>query len=180
MDENQRPGHIVFLNGTSSSGKTSIAKELEMLLDGYQRASADDVKEYTAFIPRNQEPDFSDYMLGFHNYVRDLASKGTNVIVDNVLLEPNWTSEHERLLTEFDATYIGVHCPLDVLLERERIRDETLLRENGAERLLRKGKAESQFDRVHVGRQYNFEVDSSISSPQQCAAQIHHYLQGRA
>lgn len=167
MEPNKNLSHIIFLNGTSSSGKSSIAKELEKRLDGYQVASVDGADYYVDFLPRDRTPTFSEYISGFHKYVQDLASKGRKVIVDHVLQESEWAKECADLLADYDVLLVGVHCPLDVLEQREQQRSE------------RKWHARYQFPRVHVDKKYDLQVDTSKSLPTECADQILAHLQNK-
>src|SRR5215472_6983223 len=88
------PGQIVFLNGTSSSGKSSIARELMLILDrpyfhmsvdainamrARDRTLALDPAELTAVLARTRA--------GFHRAVAGMARAGNDVIADHVLSE---------------------------------------------------------------------------------------------
>lgn len=68
------------------------------------------------------------------------------------------------------AASSGRCCPLPVLEERERARAD--------ERT--PGQARAQFDRVHTFTVYDLEVDTSILSPEECAARIKERLDGAA
>jgi chloramphenicol 3-O phosphotransferase len=52
-----------------------------------------------------------------------------------------------------------------VLEQREHVRGDRLI-----------GLARYQFDRVHVHEYYDWEVDTSLASPSECAAQIQQAL----
>jgi chloramphenicol 3-O phosphotransferase len=65
------------------------------------------------------------------------------------------------LFSDLPAYLIGIHCPLAVLEQRERDRQNRTL-----------GQAKAQFAVVHAGITYDLEVDTALSSPTDCAAQI--------
>ena len=44
------------------------------------------------------------------------------MIVDHVLLEPGWLPDLAGRLAGHEVLFIGVHCPLEVVVERERER----------------------------------------------------------
>ena len=87
-------GLIVFLNGTSSSGKSSIARELlAMLPEPWFHLPGD------AFHFMRNRPDLAAdsaelaEMLrrtraGYHRAVAGMAAAGNNVVMDHVLAEP--------------------------------------------------------------------------------------------
>jgi chloramphenicol 3-O phosphotransferase len=56
---------------------------------------------------------------------------------------------------------VGVRCPLEVVEERERTRQNR-----------RNGLARSQFNVIHESKPYDLEVDTSVLSPEACAKVI--------
>ena len=164
-------GHIIFLNGTSSSGKPSIAKELqECLQEPYMFLSLDAF--FSMYPEKTIDPQTKEgaevftrlvpgVIAAFHKTVAVLADNGNNLIVDHVLQEEEWRQQCVDLLTHFNVTFVGVKCPLPVLLEREKQRGDRLT-----------GTAEYQFDRVHKQCVYDVEVDTSVLSVEQCTQMI--------
>ena len=157
-------GSIVFLNGTSSSGKTSIAKALQEILDEpYLHFCVD---TFLWMLPErylSQEalPAVAPRVISaMHHCIAASASIGNNIIVDHVLEGTQWLQECIRLLANFPTLFVGVRCPLEELERREGKRN----RKNGTARY--------QFDRVHAHGVYDLEVDTSIYSPMDCALQI--------
>ena len=59
------------------------------------------------------------------------------------------------------AFFVGVHCQLEILEERERNRGDRQI-----------GLARWQFDRVHRYGAYDFTLDTSLLSPEQGAEQL--------
>lgn len=172
-------GTIILLNGASSSGKTSIVKALqEILPEPYLDAGID---KFIWMLPnRYLDRPLWDEVLGLaiqagpvgrklfsgmHHTIAALSRTGNHVIADHVLVEPDWLRECAALLSELPAYFIGVRCPLEVLEEREQARKDRTL-----------GQARAQFDVVHAHKIYDFEVETSLYSPQQCALQIKAYL----
>jgi chloramphenicol 3-O phosphotransferase len=160
-------GTVIFLNGTSSSGKSSIAAELQRTLerpflvwdsDGYRRLWG------------GRAPKAPDGMrtarMGFHACIAALASVGNNVIVDSILRTDEHRSEMAGLLSEVPAYLIGVQCPLEELERRERDRGDR-----------RVGIARSQFDEVHAHGVYDLEVDTSTMTPSECARRIREHIE---
>ena len=98
---------------------------------------------------------------GLHHTVAALAQTGNNVIVDHVLLEPNWVRECATVLGPLPALFVGVYCPLAVVEQRERDRKDRTL-----------GQARAQFYKVHAHGVYDLTVDTSAATAEECAAQI--------
>lgn len=173
-------GTIIILNGTSSSGKTSLVKALQAQLDEpFLDAGID---RFLWMLPARflDRPLWDDVLglaveagpvghrlvSGMHHAIAALSRAGNNVIADHVLVEPAWTTECAALFAGLPAYLIGVRCALAVVEQRERERGNRTL-----------GQARAQFDRVHAHGLYDLEVDTSRLSPAACAAQIIAHLQ---
>src|SRR4051794_21492395 len=165
-------GQIIYLNGTSSSGKTTIARELQKVLEEpYMYVSVDGFFE---MLPERfaQEPSrelMISVMSGMHRSVAGLSMAGNNVIVDDVLAGKPFLKEGVELLADLPVLFVGVQCPLEELERRERERGDR-----------GEGLARFQYGRVHHYGIYDVEVDTSVSSPEECAQQIASALAERA
>ncbi|MFF0264522.1 chloramphenicol phosphotransferase CPT family protein [Kribbella sp. NPDC004536] len=159
------PGRVILLNGTSSSGKSTIAGELMKSLDGvwydlkidhFHRARAR--REWTdeTFLPV-----FQRTVLGFHRAVAGMASAGNDVIVDHILGERWRLDDCLTVLDGLPVLFVGVQCSLPELERRERDRGNRTI-----------GLAAVQFPLVHAHGVYDVEVDSEELSPAECAAAI--------
>ena len=84
---------VIFLNGTSSAGKSSISKELQNCLpEPFWHLASDQfieagmlpkrVNDGGPFDWRLNRPIFFD---GFHRCIKALADAGNNLIVDHVI-----------------------------------------------------------------------------------------------
>jgi chloramphenicol 3-O phosphotransferase len=169
------PGTIILLNGASSSGKTSIVKALQHILEEpYVDAGLD---KFLWMLPaRYLERPLWDEVLGLadragplghqlvsgmHQAIAALSLAGNNVIADHVLVEPDWLRQCIRLFSPLPAFFVGVRCPLEVLEQREQARRNRTW-----------GQARVQYDLVHAHGIYDLDVDTSISSPEECARKI--------
>ena len=171
--ENTTGVTIILLNGTSSSGKTTIAKALQQIMDSpYLHVPIDSFED---MMPDRErlggveafpwQSVFNRMLSGFHHSVAALAAAGNNLIVDHLLIqgrEPaNWLTECVDLLAPFTVYFIGVHCPLEELRRREQARGDR-----------GEGLAEWQLGCVHRHGVYDLEVDTSVLSAEQCALSI--------
>jgi len=160
---------IIFLNGTSSSGKTAIALPLQRQMEAaYLHVPLD------AFAVMFPESKLSDPNLcasaepklfeGFYRCVAALAGCGNRVIVDTVAQE-----QHARmfkpLLEPFRVLYVAVRCPLEELERREQARGDRSI-----------GLARSQFAQVHSFLRYDIQVDTHERNAEECAALIKQFI----
>lgn len=179
MVDGQTPGTIVLLNGASSSGKTTLLKLLQKMLPApYLDAGID---KFIWMLPgRYLDRPLWDEVLGraveagalgmrlfsgMHHAIAALSRAGNHVLADHVLVEPAWVQESASLFADLPAYLVGVRCPLDVLVAREAARKDRTL-----------GQAAAQFERVHAHGVYDFEVDTAVSDPEECARQVAAFL----
>jgi len=184
-------GTLVILNGTSSSGKTSIAGQLEKMLGpNYQTYSCDtfgkiwmakhaerlsDFKRRIAKLGEDNKSVIQDYkglslefIIDFTDELVRRAETGQSYIVDHVIWQPTWGQICAENLAPYNIVLVGVHCPVEILEQREIDRGDRT-----------KGTARTQFPLVHVRKIYDVEVDSSQLSPQKCASTIATYIKNR-
>ncbi len=169
------PGTIIVLNGTSSSGKTSLVRALQTrLAEPYLDLGID---RFVFALPQRylDRPLWDDVLgladragatgealvSGMHHAIAATARAGLNVIADHVLVEAAWVEEAARLFRELPAYLVGIRCPLEVLEERERSRKDRTL-----------GQARTQFPVIHKYTTYDLEVDTRKCGPEECAEQV--------
>lgn len=167
-----RPGRIIFLNGTSSSGKSSIARELLDTLDEpYFHLPVD---AFHAMRTRREvAPEGLDVLLrrtwmGFHRAVAGMAAAGNNVVVDHILSEEWRLLDCLALFPARDVVLVGVHCSPAELERRERARGDRPA-----------GLAAAQLDRVHAHGLYDVECDTTAAGAADCARRIRDFLPRR-
>lgn len=179
-------GRVIVLNGTSSAGKSTLLRALQARLDGawlgvgidtvvfaLPKAYLDsplwgEVFRYVPPEPGSAAPfrietgELGHRLVdGLHRTVSSLADAGLSVLVDHVLLEPGWLPDLAQRLSGHDVLFVGVRCPLEVVVERERDRTDRTI-----------GQAAAQFDVVHRAGGYDLEVDTSLLSADEAATII--------
>lgn len=188
-------GNIIFLNGTSSSGKTSIVKALQEIMEGYYigtgidhfldaapdkiHASSDGINPSTSegflWIHPNGDKQVSELRVGpvafklwtgMHAAVAALASRGNDVIIDDVIFDSRVLKEAVNTLHTFNVLFVGVRCPFEIAEQREQARGNRT-----------QGLVKAHYDLVHSHGIYDFEVDTSILTATECAIQIKNRLQ---
>lgn len=178
---------IILLNGTSSAGKTSIARELQRrlpephlhvgidhffaMLPPRYLGNAPPADEGFRWIPPAAGSDAGTrieigpvghrLIAGYHRAVAALAAAGSHLIVDDVLLDPSWLRDWVDVLAPFRVLFVGVRCPLPEVERRERERGDRA-----------PGQARGHFELVHTHGSYDVEVDTSRASPADCATHI--------
>ncbi len=170
---------VIVLNGTSSSGKSSIARALRArLAEPWLTLGVDDL---IAAMPEWMmqrvagiafEPD-GRVVVGdevarldraWGEGVAAMARAGAPVIVDEALLSGGTGQARWRTVPAgIDTLWVGVHCDPAVLAERAR-GDRTV------------GMAADQATLVHAGVSYDLEVDTGRMNPERCADRIATYL----
>ncbi|RYP83942.1 chloramphenicol phosphotransferase [Nocardioides guangzhouensis] len=162
------PGRIVLLNGTSSSGKSSLARELLRVLPGpWFHLGVDTIgalrsPERTAELDGDELAEvFRRTRAGYHRAVAGLARAGNDVVADHVLSEPWRLSDCLEVWRPFDVVLVGVHCDPDELDRREEERGDRPV-----------GLARSQVRAVHAHRRYDVEVDTARRGVGECAALV--------
>lgn len=161
-------GQIVILNGVSSSGKTSIARELlDVLPSPFFLMSVDAFgamrsPSRTAELPSG---DLTDTLrrtrAGFHRAVAGMADAGNDVIMDHVFSEPWRLRDCVQLFRPFRVFFVGVRCSLEELERRERVRGDRVL-----------GQASAQIDSVYTPGVYDVECHTDNATPRECAFEI--------
>ena len=174
---------IIVLNGIGSVGKSSTAKALQRIASDHFLHVQGDVflemlspkmwghKDGIMFTQRESRgrksveimmgAEVERLMNGMRASVAALANTGNNCIVDDVMLTHADQESYLAAQMQGPLYFVGLHAPLDVLERRERDRGDRL-----------EGLARWQRDRVHKGIRYDFEIDTSENSPDECALAI--------
>lgn len=171
-----RSGCVVYLNGTSSAGKTTLAQALLDVLEEphlYFSINLFDEIPSRKQIKRGLIPDIAYLELGFAKCIAALAGSGNNVIVDDVIAPPrhlpagqefdalDLLRQRVTILSPFDVLFVKVFCPLDELERRQIARGDRTI-----------GLARSQYDQVHKYAVYDVEVDTSVEAPEDASARV--------
>ena len=166
---------IIFLNGASSSGKTSLLKTLQKQLpEPYLDMGID---RFIWMMPSRylDRPLWDDVLgkaihsgplglilfSGMHHAIAAAAKRGNNIIADHVFVEKAWVDECANLFADMNAYLIGIQCPLEILEQRERDRKDRTL-----------GQARAQFDVIHKYTKYDLELDTSKLTTDECVEKI--------
>lgn len=191
MGQKGPPGQVVILNGTPRSGKSSIATVIQNTFEGvWMNLGVDRFKQMTperyqpgiGLRPGGERPDLEPLIVTLYRAMYEaiaLHSRlGLNVVVDVGHHDAYAVSRGilptcARLLKDLPVLFVGVRCPLEVIMERRRATWHVGYTDDGSV-----PKAVSLWQQaVHVPGIYDLEIDTSVLSPQECAHVIRQRLE---
>lgn len=125
-------GRIFILNGTSSAGKTTLARALRPKLPVTFCYYASDQLADEGFRPVEPAARAAGremFFDGFHRSIPAMASAGLDLLVEHIVEEQKWANELAASLAGLDVFWIGVHAPADVMTAREVARGNRMIGE---------------------------------------------------
>jgi chloramphenicol 3-O phosphotransferase len=187
-----KPGQIVILNGAPRSGKSSIVAVIQDTFDGPWMNLGVDVfaREVT---PKRYRPGMGlrpgedahelaplvpSLYAALYESIAAHSRAGLNVVVDVGHHDAKILRDCARRLSGLPVLFVGVRCPIEVVMRRRKSG------QSGREGEYAVGSKSEPIpppvqrwqDAVHVPGIYDIEVDTSLLTPEQCAAEIHRRL----
>jgi chloramphenicol 3-O phosphotransferase len=178
---------IIFLNGCTSAGKTSLARGLQDRLGGaWLRVGIDDAiamlgvryhdhpdgfrfdRDPGGLVRLNVGPAGQAALAAWRRGVAAMAASGADLIIDEVLLCPDWLDDWRAVLPDVPLLMVGVRCDLAELERRERARGDRVI-----------GQARGQFSHVHAHMSYDVEIDTGTRSLAECVEAIAERIEAR-
>lgn len=187
--EEQPTTKIIYLNGPSSSGKSTLAKALQEafsepylhigidMIIGLMPAKINDWEGGPAplgfsWVPAKDPTGHPIYQLHMGPFAEKikrtyidvvllLASQHYNLIIDDIAFGAPDVNAWKWALKNYDVLYVGVRTPLEVLEQRERARSDRLL-----------GGARGQHLKVHENVTYDLEIDTHKHSVEENVRKI--------
>jgi chloramphenicol 3-O phosphotransferase len=157
---------IILLNGASSAGKTSLCKQLQIILDEPYMHLQEDAFVFNTYHERWTQPGpgeriFAMTMLAYYRSIRACVSAGHNLLIDTGFYSADLVQRFVRELHDLPIWLVGVHCALPELERREQARGDR-----------QAGIAHEQFLTIHAHVVYDIEVDTSQTTFEACAENI--------
>jgi chloramphenicol 3-O phosphotransferase len=183
------PGQVVILNGTPRAGKSSIAAAIQLTFDGvwlslgvdrFKAATPERYQPGIGLRPGGERPDLEPLVVLLYRAMYDSIAAhsrlGVNVVVDVGHHDAYSASlgilpDSARRLAGLPVLFVGVRCPLEVVMERRRATWGTDPADGTVPAPVRLWQRA-----VHEPGIYDLEVDTSVLSPDQCADVIHRRL----
>lgn len=185
-------GKAIFLNGTSSAGKTTLARALqEKLEEPWQHVALDQFRDglpdkyrglnapqgstgdrglnVVPVTPEGREAytavcfgeDGRQLLRGMRRAMAAMTREGVNILVDDILLDPEFLEDYLAAMYGIDVYLVAVRCPPDIIAIRETMRPGRF-----------PGTAIGHFETCHSHGVYDVEVDTSVDPPEDCADQV--------
>lgn len=160
---------VIILNGPSSSGKSTLARELRDLIRRkhgalYEIVSIDDFLKMSPHAPIYEEDVF-----GISPALIEAASRalrtGCGVIIDHVITSQRILAQLTDAFSAYDPKLIRVSCPRDVLQAREAARGDRC-----------PGSAEASDAYLFPKDGYDLTVNTQAASAAECAERIVEFI----
>jgi chloramphenicol 3-O phosphotransferase len=185
MSDAGSSGQIIILNGAPRSGKTSIARAIQDSFDGvwmnlgvdvWMRATPQKCRPGVGLRPGEEEhhvyPLVPLLYAGLYDAIAATARAGLDVVVDKGHHDAAILADCARRLDGLPVLFVGVRCPIDVIMERRAA--------SGPNAPYAQGTADDPVpepvrrwqERAHGPWPYDLETDTSIMDPGECAAAI--------
>ena len=161
-------GKIIFLNGVTSSGKTSIVDALQERRDVFFYVVANDLFQEMVgeqYLQEDYWKYLSEVIIMMYHTAKLYSDMGKNVLIDGILVEREEIKPHYKQLMEImkdsPLEIVEVYCPLDVCKQRNIERGDRY-----------ESQSEEQAALMSKDIAYSLRVDTNACSPEECAEQI--------
>ena len=163
-----KKGRIIFLNGVTSSGKTSIVEALQEREDVFFYVVANDLFEQMIgdkYLQNNYWKYLSEVIIMMYHTAKLYSDMGKNVLIDGILVEREEIKPHYLQLLEIlkdnPLDVVEVYCPLDICRQRNITREDRY-----------ELQSREQYDLMSKDIEYSVKVDTSIYTSKECANMI--------
>ncbi|URN93810.1 MAG: chloramphenicol phosphotransferase CPT family protein [Candidatus Pristimantibacillus lignocellulolyticus] len=158
-------GTIIFLNGITSSGKTSIVEAMQSYSEPFFYVVANDLFENTIG-DKHLQTDYwkylSEVIIMMYHTAKLFSDSGKNVLIDGMLVErPELKPHYEKVKEIFEGfplEIVEVFCPLDLCRKRNIERGDR-----------RVDQSDEQYKIMSQNISYSCSVDTSLNTPDECA-----------
>ena len=161
-------GRIIFLNGVTSAGKTSIVEAIQDRDDVFFHVVANDLFQEMVgekFLRENYWKYLSEVIIMMYHTAKLFSDMGKNVLIDGILVEREEIRPHYQqlvdILKENPLDIVEVYCPLDICRKRNMIRGDRY-----------ESQSEEQYELMAQNIKYSMRVDTSLYSSTECANMI--------
>ena len=161
-------GRIVFLNGVTSSGKTSIVDAIQARRDVFFYVVANDLFQEMVgeqYLQEDYWKYLSEVIIMMYHTAKLYSDMGKNVLIDGILVEREEIRPHYEQLMEImkdsPLEIVEVYCPLEICKQRNIERGDRY-----------ETQSEEQAELMNPEIRYSMRVDTSVLSPEACAEQI--------
>ena len=161
-------GKIIFLNGVTSAGKTTIVDALQERRDVFFYVVANDLFQEMVgeqYLQENYWKYLSEVIIMMYHTAKLYSDMGKNVLIDGILVEREEIKPHYQKLLEIlkdnPLDIVEIYCPLDICRQRNIERGDRY-----------ESQSEEQSEIMSKDISYTLSVDTSKNTPEECAKQI--------
>ena len=161
-------GRIVYLNGVTSSGKTSIVEALQTRGDVFFYVVANDLFQEMIgedYLKEDYWKYLGEVIILMYHTAKLFSDMGKNVIIDSILVERDGIAPHykrmKEILRDNPLDIVEVYCPLDICRQRNINRGDRY-----------ETQSEEQAELMAKNIRYSMRVDTDRLSPRECADAI--------
>ncbi len=157
--------HIILLNGSSSAGKSTLAKALQALIEDkrnerYEIVSIDDFLKMTTE-EVIYEDDVYEISGSLCEKVMQVFNANQGVIIDHVITSERIFEQLKEAVSPQHLWMVHVTCPLEIIQKREQARKDRC-----------PGSAEASYTYLYPKDGYDLTVDTYFMTASECANRI--------
>lgn len=168
-------GRIIFLNGVTSSGKTSIVEAMQNRDDVFFYVVANDLFQEMIgerYLQQNYWKYLGEVIFMMYHTAKLFSDMGKNVIIDGILIERDGITSHYPKLLEIlkdnPLDIVEVFCPLEICRLRNIARGDRYELQSAEQHTL-----------MTENISYSLSVDTSVNSSAECAEIIMKYIMNK-
>jgi chloramphenicol 3-O phosphotransferase len=191
IEQTPNPGQIIILNGVPRSGKSSIVAEIQATFDGlWMNLGVDRFMQCTParYLPgiglrpggerQDLEPLVAILYSAMYESIAAHSRLGLNVLVDvghhdAYAIPRSILSDCARRLIGLPVLFVGVRCPIEIIMERRRNTAQNAESSAGSLAPLPVSLWQRE---VHIPGIYDLEIDTSLLTSRACAEVIRQHL----
>lgn len=158
-------GRIIFLNGVTSSGKTSIVDALQSKKNKFFYVVANDLFEQMIgdeYLREDYWKHLSEVIIMMYHTVKLFSDCGKDILIDGILVERPEIQHHydkvKEILKDNPFDIVEVYCPLEICRERNLKRGDRYEQQS-----------EDQSKIMAKNIKYSCKVETNKNTPGECA-----------
>ena len=161
-------GRVVFLNGVTSAGKTSIVEALQNRREVFFYVVANDLFQEMigeSYLREDYWKYLGEAVILMYHTAKLFSAMGRNVLIDGILVERAGIAPHYTRLLEIlrdnPLDVVDVYCPLEICRRRNLARGDRYESQSAEQAAL-----------MAKGIRYSMRVETDRHSPEECADMI--------
>ena len=161
-------GKIIFLNGVTSSGKTSIVDALQSRRDVFFYVVANDLFQEMVgeqYLEEDYWKYLSEVIIMMYHTAKLYSDMGKNVLIDGILVERDEIKPHyqklKEILKDSPLDIVEVYCPSELCRQRNIERGDRY-----------ESQSDEQAELMSKDIAYSLRVDTSKLTAEECAEEI--------